>query len=160
LTVQRVLFVCLGNICRSPLAEGIFRRLVADADLDGSITIDSAGTGDWHVGLPPDERARDCARARGVDITGLRARQFERADFERFDRILVMDDKNHRDVLRLSPGKEAQGKVRFLLDYVDAPPDRNVPDPYFGGRRGFDEVFDLIESACANLLADLRRQNT
>src|SRR3954471_15158180 len=145
---MRVLFVCMGNICRSPTAEGVLRRLVRDEGLSDQVEIDSAGTGGWHVGSPPDERATEAARRRGIELAGA-ARQFEPEDFERFDLILAMDRENLAELRALAPDDEARGKVRLLLG------DRDVPDPYYGGERGFEDVLDLVEAGCRDLLAEL-----
>lgn len=157
-TRRSVLFVCLGNICRSPLAEGVFRWHVERAGLSDRIFIDSAGTGDWHVGDPPDPRAQACARRNGIDISNQRARQFEVGDFDRFDRILAMDETNRRDILRLARNEADRRRVRLLLDYAPHQPSREVPDPYFGGEAGFQHVFSLIDTACRNLIAEIRRE--
>ncbi len=154
---MRVLFVCLGNICRSPLAEGIFRRHVERAGLHEHIHIDSAGTGNWHVGEPPDRRAQACAQGYGVDITGLRARQFSAEDFDRFDYILVMDNQNHANVLRLARNDAHRNKVSMMLSHGSRGP-VDVPDPYFGGDDGFHAVFAMLEEACAGLLETVRRE--
>jgi protein-tyrosine phosphatase len=150
----RVLFICLGNICRSPTAEGVFRRYVSEARLEEHIEIDSAGTGDYHVGEPPDERARAAALQRGYDIGGLRARQVRASDFEEFDYVLAMDEQNRRMLERLSPPDYVH-KVRLFTEFSSrgAVP---VPDPYFGGARGFEHVLDIIEDAAAGLLRELR----
>ena len=148
--MTRILFVCLGNICRSPTAEGVMRRLVREAGLEDEIEIDSAGTGGWHVGAPPDERATEAARRRGTELSGA-ARRFTPADFERFDLILAMDADNRRDLLALAPDDEARAKVRMFR-----PGDLDVPDPYYGGAGGFDEVLDLVEEAARELLDEVR----
>jgi protein-tyrosine phosphatase len=147
---MRLLFVCLGNICRSPTAEGVMRHLVREAGLEGEIEIDSAGTGGWHVGAPPDERATEAARRRGIVLEGA-ARRFSPEDFERFDLILAMDSENVRDLLALAPDDEARAKVRLLCG-----PDLDVPDPYYGGPDGFDGVLDQVEEACRRLLDEIR----
>jgi protein-tyrosine phosphatase len=146
----RILFVCLGNICRSPTAEGVMRRLVREEGLEGQIEIDSAGTGGWHVGAPPDARATEAARRRGTDLTGA-ARRFTVADFDRFDLILAMDADNRRELLALAPDDEARAKVRMFRAG-----DLDVPDPYYGGDDGFEEVLDLVEEAARELLAEIR----
>ena len=146
---MRVLFVCMGNICRSPTAEGVLRRLVREEGLEDRIEIDSAGTGGWHAGSPPDERATDAAARRGIELAGA-ARQVEAADFERFDLLIAMDRENLAELRRLAPDDEARGKLRLLLG------DRDVPDPYYGGARGFEDVLDLVEEACEELLDELR----
>jgi protein-tyrosine phosphatase len=148
--VTRVLFVCLGNICRSPTAEGVMRRLVREEGLEGEIEVDSAGTGGWHVGAPPDQRATEAARRRGTTLEGA-ARRFDPADFDRFDLILAMDAENRRDLLALAPDDEARTKVRMFLSG-----DRDVPDPYYGGEGGFEKVLDLVEEAARELLVELR----
>ena len=151
--MHRVLFVCLGNICRSPMAEGIFRRHVEAAGLAHQFHIDSAGTGGWHVGDPPDERAQICAKGRKVDITGLRARQFTADDFAAFDHILVMDSANLRDVLSLARTDADRSRVRKFLSFGKGHPDSDVPDPYFGGGDGFERVFDMLDDAARGLLS-------
>lgn len=151
----RVLFVCLGNICRSPMAEGVFRRLVEEAGYADLVEIDSAGTHAYHVGEPPDPRAQAAARRRGVDISGLRGRQARREDFARFDYVLAMDQENHAHLLSLAPAEHAH-KVRLFLEFATRAQTRAVPDPYFGGEAGFDRVLDLIEDAAAGLLAEVR----
>jgi protein-tyrosine phosphatase len=148
--VTRILFVCLGNICRSPTAEGVMRRLVEEEGLEDQIEIDSAGTGGWHVGAPPDQRATEAARRRGTTLSGA-ARRFDPADFDRFDLILAMDAENKRDLLALAPDDEARAKVRLFLSGG-----RDVPDPYYGGAGGFEEVLDLVEEAARELLAEVR----
>jgi protein-tyrosine phosphatase len=150
----KVLFVCLGNICRSPSAEGVFRQQVRAAGLQDEIEIDSAGTGDWHVGKAPDSRTVRAARQRGYALEELRARQFEVADFQRFDLILAMDQSNLRDLQALRPATARAELDLFLRRCGQA--EHEVPDPYYGGADGFDRVLDLIECAGAALLADLR----
>jgi protein-tyrosine phosphatase len=155
----RLLFVCLGNICRSPSAEGVMRSLVAQAGLADRIVLDSAGTGSWHVGSPPDTRAAAAASARGVAVEG-RARQVERVDFEQFDLLLAMDRENLGVLRRLAPDDDARRRVRLLREFDPASTgsaDLDVPDPYYGAANGFDLVLDLIEAACAGLLAEIRR---
>jgi protein-tyrosine phosphatase len=150
--MKRVLFVCLGNICRSPTAEGVMRRLVVEQGLEDEIEIDSAGTGGWHVGAPPDARATEAARRRGTTLEGA-ARRFDPAtDFDRFDLIVAMDVENRRDLLALAPDDDARAKVRMFLAG-----DRDVPDPYYGGSDGFERVLDLVEEASRALLLELRR---
>lgn len=150
-----VLFVCLGNICRSPTAHGIFARQVEEAGLTSCIRVDSCGTGAWHVGEPPDARATAAARLRGYDLTPLRARQFESRDFERFDVILAMDRSNLSHLEALRPA-DFSGTLSLFLDYHPAATTREVPDPYYGGDRGFEEVLDLVEAASRGLLEALR----
>ena len=150
--VTRILFVCLGNICRSPTAEGVMRRLVSEHGLEGEIEIDSAGTGGWHVGAPPDTRATEAARRRGTELSSSARRFDPQRDFDRFDLILAMDAENRRDLLALAPDDEARAKVRMFL-----PGGADVPDPYYGGADGFEEVLDLVEDAAWALLQELRR---
>jgi protein-tyrosine phosphatase len=151
----RLLFVCLGNICRSPTAEGAMRTLVHEAGLEGQIELDSAGTGGWHVGDPPDARAAATAARRGIALGGV-ARQVRPADFEEFDLILAMDSANLSELHRLAPDEHGRAKVRLLREFDPAAgADREVPDPYYGGPGGFDEVLDLVQAACASLLARL-----
>jgi protein-tyrosine phosphatase len=150
--VKRVLFVCLGNICRSPTAEGVMRRLVHERGLEDEIEIDSAGTGGWHVGAPPDARATEAAARRGTLLSGA-ARRFDPArDFDRFDLILAMDGENLRDLLAVAPDEPARAKVRLFLAG-----DRDVPDPYYGGDDGFEQVLDLVEEAASSLLDELQQ---
>jgi len=154
----RILFVCLGNICRSPTAEAVMVRLVAETGLEHAIELDSAGTGAWHVGSPPDERATQAAAARGFAMRGT-ARQVTLADFDAFDLLLAMDAENHRNLRALAPDQAAAAKVRLLREFDPASAtaaSRDVPDPYYGGPDGFDRVLDLVEAACAGLLAELR----
>lgn len=151
-----VCFVCLGNICRSPTAAGVMRHQLRAAGLDGAIHVDSAGTGSWHVGDPPDHRATAEAQRRGI-VLDHRARQFGPGDFPRFDLVLAMDDANVRDLLALAPDRDAAAKVRLLRSFDPQGPsggDLAVPDPYYDG--GFARVFDLVEAACAGLLDHLR----
>jgi protein-tyrosine phosphatase len=156
---MRILFVCLGNICRSPTAEGVMKRLVAEADLQDSIELDSAGTGGWHVGEPPDPRATDAARRRGIELAG-HARQVRAEDFERFDLLLAMDRTNERALTRaLAPDEPARAKIRLLREFDPASADGDdldVPDPYYEGPHGFDVVLDQVQAACAGLLEHAR----
>jgi protein-tyrosine phosphatase len=148
--------VCLGNICRSPTAEGVMRALVAEAGLEERIELDSAGTGAWHVGEPPDVRATAAARRRGIVLEGA-ARQVRSGDFEEFDLILAMDESNLRELRRLAPDEEARARVRLLREFDPAADgDLDVPDPYYGGPGGFGEVLDLVQAACAALLRELQ----
>lgn len=152
----RVLFVCLGNICRSPSAEGVFRKVVQQAGLDDRVTIDSCGTGGWHVGKAPDSRAIAAAHQRGIDIADLRARQFSSEDLDRFDYVLVMDRQNLadvRDVWRQNGGTEPV----LFLEFGNSGHDE-VPDPYYGGDHGFEQVLDLINDASDGLLRHIREQ--
>ncbi len=151
----RVLFVCLGNICRSPLAEGVFRDLVARAGLAGEIHADSAGTHAYHVGEPPDSRAQEAALQRGVDIGMLRGRKAARRDFETFDYILAMDRENHVNLLAICP-RGLEHKLRLFLEFATDRPEDEVPDPYYGGASGFHRVLDMVDEASQGLLADIR----
>jgi protein-tyrosine phosphatase len=153
---MRVLFVCLGNICRSPTAEGVMRALVRDAGLQDRIELDSAGTGAWHIDQPPDARATAAARERGIALEGA-ARQIERGDFAEFDLIVAMDASNVADLRRIAPDDAARAKIRLLREFdPDSDGELDVPDPYHGGARGFEDVFDLVGRSCAALLGELR----
>lgn len=151
-----VLFVCLGNICRSPSAEGLFRHVVESAGLADKVRIDSCGTGDWHVGRAPDARARAAAAKRGVDIGGLRARQFQESDLAEFDYVLVMDHQNLADVQRIRT-RVGGTQPELFLSYGHSIYDE-VPDPYYGGDQGFETVLDLIQEASEGLLLQLRKR--
>lgn len=142
---MKILMVCLGNICRSPLAEGIMKQKIREVNLPWMV--DSAGTGFWHVGELPDRRSVATAGQRGIDITDQRARQFQAADFERFDQIFVMDTQNRRDVLRLAQTDAHRTKVMLMLDELFPGEERSVPDPYHDDD-GFDEVFEMLDRAC------------
>lgn len=152
---MRVLFVCTGNICRSPTAEGVFRRLVQDAGLAHAIEIDSAGTGSWHAGEPPDARSQEAAARRGIDLSTQQARPVERDDFHAFDVILAMDRGHLRQLQRAAP-PGATARIELLLDHAPGH-GRDVPDPYYGAGDGFERVLDMIEAAGAGLLAALRK---
>jgi protein-tyrosine phosphatase len=152
-----VLMVCMGNICRSPTAEGVFRHRVREAGLQEQVRIDSAGTHDYHVGSPPDERSRHHAGLRGYDLSGLRARQVHPLDFERFDLILAMDRENLA-LLEDDCPQEHRGKLRLLMEFAPEGLAEVVADPYYGGTRGFETVLDHIESACDGLLRHVREQ--
>ena len=153
----RVLFVCMGNICRSPTAEGVFRHYLREHAPDLDVEIDSAGTHDYHVGEPPDPRAVKAAAKRGIDLSSLRARQVQDDDFERFDLILVMDRLNHVTLLERSL-PEHHGRIRMFLEFAAGAGRDDVPDPYYGGAQGFEDVLDLVEQASAGLADDLRRR--
>ena len=150
-----ILFVCLGNICRSPLAEGAFRARALAAGLD--LRIDSAGTGDWHVGRPPDPRAQAIARANGVDISGLRARQVQPGDFRRFSHIFAADHENLVNLRRLSPGPSA-AELSLLLDLVPGREGQAVADPYYGDAADFARSWADVDAAASSLVARLRKQ--
>ncbi|MBK5230692.1 MAG: low molecular weight phosphotyrosine protein phosphatase [Thermoleophilia bacterium] len=152
----KLLFVCLGNICRSPTAEGVMRHLIADAGLSDRFELDSAGTGSWHLGDSPDGRATAAAAARGIALEG-RARAVSGGDFDHYDLILAMDRYNYRDLQAIAPSDETEAKVRMLREFdpLSTPDDCDVPDPYYGGPSGFDHVIDLVEAACRRLLDEL-----
>jgi protein-tyrosine phosphatase len=153
---MRLLFVCMGNICRSPTAEGVMRSLVREHGLADRIEIDSAGTGGWHAGEPPDARATETARLRGIDLAGA-ARQVVPEDFERYDLIVAMDRENLRAILAMAPDEAAANRVRLLREFdPEASGDLDVPDPYYGGDRGFETVLDQVQAACRGLLERLR----
>lgn len=152
--MKRILFVCLGNICRSPTAEGVVRQKAHQAGLAGLVDFDSAGTGDWHIGKAPDPRTCTAALRRGYDLSGLRARQFEVGDFDRFDLILCMDQTNLTDIRKLA-NRNAESKTDLFLRRYDLVPGE-VPDPYYGGDEGFDRVLDLIEHAADALIQEVR----
>ena len=152
--MTRVLFVCTGNICRSPTAEGVFRTLVERAGLAREISCDSASTHDYHVGDPPDLRTQAAARSRGYELMDLRARKVAREDFFEYDLVLAMDDDNMAALSQMQP-KGARTLPALFLEYVGNPGMREVADPYYGGAQGFDEVLGVIESAAAQLLAAL-----
>jgi protein-tyrosine phosphatase len=153
---MRILFVCMGNICRSPTAEGVMRRLVSQAGLADRVEIESAGIGGWHAGEPPDERATAAAGRRGITLSGA-AQQVTPDDFRRFDLLIALDRANVRDLLAIAPDDDAAEKVRLLREFDPAASsDLDVPDPYYGGERGFETVLDLVEAACRGLLDELR----
>lgn len=139
----KIVMVCLGNICRSPLAEGILK-----AKLPKDYVVDSAGTGAWHTGQQPDKRSIATAKNRGLDITNQRVRQFKVSDFDTFDYIYVMDNSNYKDVLSLAPTEESKSKVKLILNEIFPNENVDVPDPYYGGDDGFENVFDMLDQAC------------
>ena len=155
---MRILFVCLGNICRSPTAEGVLRHRLAAAGLGADVDVESAGTGDWHIGSPPDRQASAAAASRGVALES-RAQGFDPSHFDEFDLILAMDRQNLADVRALAPDAAAAGKLHLFREYdplaVESG-DLEVPDPYFGGDQGFEDVLDMIERACDGLIAEIR----
>ena len=153
----RVLMVCMGNICRSPTAHGVLEKLVADAGWADYIAVDSAGTHGYHVGEPPDERAQQHAARRGYDLSAQRARELRREDFAQFDLVLVMDAANERAARALCPS-DRTSRLRRLTDFCRTHSASEVPDPYYGGAQGFEEVLDLVEDACHGLLAALQAQ--
>jgi protein-tyrosine phosphatase len=150
--MKSILFVCMGNICRSPAAEGIFRKLASDAGRSHEFEIDSAGTGEWHVGHNADSRMQEAAGGRGYVLDSI-ARQLGHDDFHRFDWIITMDDLNFRQVSAMNPG--ARAKVVRMCDYCGRHDETEVPDPYYGGEAGFQKVIDILEDACGNLLRKL-----
>lgn len=154
----KVLMVCMGNICRSPTAEGVFRAQVEKAGLTQQIHIDSAGTHDYHIGAPPDNRAQTTAAKRGYDLSRLRGRQVSQRDFVEFDYILAMDDDNLARMQAICPAQHAH-KVSLFLDYSEKFTEREVPDPYYGGGSGFEKVLDMVEDASQGLLAHLQREH-
>jgi protein-tyrosine phosphatase len=151
----KVLFVCMGNICRSPTAEAVFRHDVEQAGLADVIHIDSAGTHDYHVGEAPDARTQRAAKQRGYDMSALRGRQAEAEDFTRFDYVLAMDEANLSILKRLKP-RDAKGHLGLFLAFSEQHNEREVPDPYFGGAAGFEHVLDLVEDASRGLLNHIR----
>ncbi len=154
---MRILFVCLGNICRSPTAEGVLRVIAAREAPELSIEVDSAGTAAYHVGEPPDPRTRAAAARRGYDLHSLRARVVEPADFTHFDLILAMDQENLRVLQRRAPDA-AHERLRLFMEFAPHADTPEVPDPYYGGPNGFEEVLDLVEAAARGLLAHLRQR--
>ena len=151
-----VLFVCLGNICRSPTSEGIFRQLTEQEVPNLNVRVDSAGTANYHIGQPPDHRAVMAAARRGIEIANLRARRVSRQDFDRFNFIIGMDNHNYQDLLSMAP-PNYPGKVCLFMDFAANWSEREVPDPYYGGDNGFERVLDMIEDAAAGLLDEIRR---
>ena len=151
----KVLFVCMGNICRSPISQGVFENVLRREGLEGEVEVDSAGTGDWHVGRPPDERALRSADLRGLDIGHLRARQVTPEDCRIFDYVLTMDEENYRAVSAICGGS---AEVRPFLDFATGSPEREVPDPYFGDPGGFEHVLDLVEEASEGLIEEIRKR--
>ena len=151
---MRILFVCMGNICRSPSAEGVFRSLLAARAPQLSVEIDSAGTHDYHVGEPPDQRSIAAAHRRGIDLSTLRARTVRAADFDYYDLILAMDEENLRELRRRAPTHRHE-RIRLMMEFVPAATVRAVPDPYYGGSQGFEQVLDLLEEASEGLLLEM-----
>jgi len=151
----RVLFVCLGNICRSPTAEGVFRKLVREASLEGHIEVDSAGTHAYHIGEPPDERAQLACARRNIDISQLSGRQAVALDMETFDYVLAMDRDNLEHLLSICPPK-LESRIHLFMEFAPNRKEQEVPDPYFGGAGGFDRVLDMVEEAARGLLHEIR----
>lgn len=154
---MRILFVCMGNICRSPSAEGVFRHVLASQAPELQIEIDSAGTHDYHVGSPPDRRSVAAARRRGIDLSSLRARTVAAEDFTHYDLILAMDEDNLSELRRRAPASYHQ-RIRLMMEFAPQAASRFVPDPYYGGAQGFEEVLDLLEEAAQGLVAELRKR--
>ncbi len=154
----KVLFVCMGNICRSPTAHGVFRNLVEREGLPHAIGIDSAGTHAYHLGNPPDKRAQATALGRGVDLSDLVARRVAPEDFDAFDYVLAMDQDNYMALCEICPDQHVE-KVHMFMDFAPHMRTREVPDPYYGGPAGFDRVFDLVEAASAGLLEEIKRRH-
>jgi len=154
----KVLFVCLGNICRSPTAEGVFRKHVIEAGLEGRIHIDSAGTHAYHVGEPPDSRAQETAARRGIDLSMLRGRRATMADLEEFDYVLAMDMENYQNLHAIAE-EHHKPRIHLFLDFAQELEEREVPDPYYGGPGGFDLVLDMIEEASSGLLRQIREKH-
>lgn len=153
----RILFVCLGNICRSPAGEGIMKKLVKEAELSDKIEIDSAGTSGYHNGELPDKRMRQHGLKRGYNFNSL-SRRFTVVDFDNFDLILAMDDSNYHNIMSLSPDLESQKKVHRMVEYSQKYSHDHIPDPYYSGADGFELVLDLLEDACASLLTQIKTQ--
>jgi protein-tyrosine phosphatase len=151
---DKILFVCLGNICRSPAAEGVMNHLVAKANLSHSISCDSAGTSSYHIGSAPDRRMTAAAKARGIILQG-QARQLQKSDLENFDLILAMDRENYQDIMHLAPEPQYRDKVRLMCDFATHHQEKEVPDPYYGGEQGFNLVIDLLLDSCQGLLKHL-----
>ena len=156
----RVLFVCLGNICRSPLAEGVFRAVVKEQGLLDRFKIDSAGTGAWHAGQAPDRRMRQTASRHGVRLEDIRARQFKQADLADYDHIYAMDRHNLNDIVSLDKDDRFTNRVSLFRDWDPNPENREVPDPYYGGQDGFEEVFRIVDRTSRALLNVLARENS
>ncbi len=155
--VVRVLLVCMGNICRSPLAHGAVRKRLVEAGFGAAVELDSAGTHGYHAGCPPDARAQSAAARRGIDISDLRARSVEAADFSAFDLILAMDDEN-AEILRDAAAEEHRHKIHLFMEYAAGDEGRSVPDPYYGGPIGFERVLDMVEEAAEGLIARLQER--
>ncbi len=154
----KVLFVCMGNICRSPSAEGVFRQLVENQSLDAIIETDSAGTHAYHVGETPDQRAQATAMSRDIDLSALRARKFLADDFNDFDYVIAMDKSNYRHMQAQDPG-DGKAQLSLFLDFAEQSEEEEVPDPYYGGNKGFELVFNMIQEASEGLLEHIRKQH-
>jgi protein-tyrosine phosphatase len=156
-SIKSILFVCLGNICRSPIAEGIFRHIAAQRGFSDQFKISSAGLGSWHIGRPPDQRAQDAVRAMGIDISTIRARRVTPSDFESYDLILAMDRANRNALLRMAPVHH-RDKIKLFLAYAPNLSVHEVPDPFFGHTDNFEYVCQLVDAACRGLLVNLTSQ--
>ncbi|NIY74705.1 low molecular weight phosphotyrosine protein phosphatase [Thalassospira sp. HF15] len=154
----KVLFVCTGNICRSPTADGVFRKLVREAGLEDHISVDSCGLSAYHVGELPDPRSREMAKSRGIDLSDIRSRKIKPDDYLQFDYVLAMDHGHLHDMRRQAPNTH-QNRIELFLDYHPTLAGQSVPDPYYGGSNGFVDVFDMIEEASSKLLADIREKH-
>ena len=151
--MKKILMVCLGNICRSPLAEGILRNKIEKLELN--VMVDSAGTSNYHIGEHPDARSTKNAQSHGIDISKLIGRQFTVSDFDRFDKIFVMDSSNYRDVIHLARNEKDKAKVEMILNVLYPDSNMSVPDPYYGGEQGFENVFILLDKACETITKSL-----
>ena len=152
-----VLFVCMGNICRSPTAEGVFRHVVLQRNLQDTIEIDSAGTHAYHIGEMPDSRSQSTAKTRGIDLSGQRARKALAEDFERFDYVIAMDRSNFENLKNLR-SESSHAKLHLFMEFASGWDNEEVPDPYYGGDNGFDQVFDMVQSASEGLLAHILKE--
>jgi protein-tyrosine phosphatase len=156
--VVRVLFVCLGNTCRSPMAEGAFRRLLQDVGLANKVYVDSAGTHSFHLGVTPDKRSQQTASRRGIDLSSIRARRVVEEDFAKFDYVLAMDRDNLEHLFAMCIHLQQRKKVHLLMEFAPDLPEQEVPDPYYGGLSGFERVMDLLEVATEGLLCRIRER--
>ena len=156
-SMVRILFVCMGNICRSPLAQGVFESVLRREGLEGEVFVDSAGTGPWHAGHPPDERAQRSASSRGLDLSSQRARRVTPDDCHTFDYVLTMDEENYRTVAALCRGGDTE--VRPFLDFAPGRAETEVPDPFYGGSQGFEHVMNLVEEASEGLLEEIKEKH-
>lgn len=152
--MQKILMVCLGNICRSPLAQGILESTCKKHNIP--IYVDSAGTGNWHSGSPPDKRSIEIGEKYGIDISHQKARQFNALDFKKFHKIYVMDTQNYKDIIRLCSNEEECNKVNLILNSIDKEKRLSVPDPYYGDQDGFENIYLLLKSACEQIIKDIR----